>query len=479
MKKSVLLAIVVIIVVVIAAACAVILTSDDDDNDGPDYDDTKSVAAVKTLPTDYARLNVLGNADQDDDIDSDDLDFIKSVINGDKSPNFYCDVNQDGRIDSNDVELLESMMNHEAVTIHYIDANDTVQDAKLPINNLIVGFRRTTEMVAALGCVDQIVATTVGGLNQFGFIGFSDTAKKNIINAGQNNDSNPNSETLLSIYRDYRSSGITVLGDANGMPATMESVFEGLPVDVIRLPCTESTRIAEGMITMAYMLSFNSTYRSTVEDKIDAWVEWNDTADKTIADAVSKLTTKETGLVLLHNYGGSSASANTMNLRGEGLSECEISKQCGCDNLAYVIGTGAAAKYTSLDNETILELQASYGLKKIVMEAQTLYQKIMTRYAAATTDAEKTAALNYIESMVDAAKNHPVMAGYSGDFYFIGQEVCNGPEVVLYKMYVASIFCPSLSSVYTEDYLNAQFKEYMTALNPNTELINAKVFYTA
>ena len=67
------------------------------------------------------------------------------------------------------------------------------------------------------------------------------------------------------------------------------------------------------------------------------------------------------------------------------------------------------------------------------------------------------------------------MAGYTGDYYFIGQEVCNGPEVVLYKMYVASIFVPELITVFSEDAINTAFRDYMTSLNPLTELKDAKI----
>ena len=460
-----------VIAIAVAAVIggAYVLTSGHNDNA------SDSPKALTELPSTYARLNVLGNVDGDDDIDNDDLTYLQAVIDKSKEVNFYCDVNHDGSVNDSDVTALNKLISKEKTTVYFIDAKDKVSSASVPINNLMVGFRRTTEMVAALGCTNQIVALTNGGLNQFGFVGFSDVAKSNIINPGQNNDSNVNSETAMTIYNNYKDSGLTVLGDANGMDKNMESIFNGLPVDVLRLPCTESTRIAEGMITLGYMLSFNSTYKSIVEAKTAAWVEWNDKTDKTIADALKSLSTKETGLVILHNKGGSSPSDDSMNLRGEGLSECEISKLCGCDNLARIIGTGPEAKYTQLSNEAILHLQSNYGMKKIVMEAQTLYQKIMKAYGEATDDAGRKAALETIDTMVSRAVDHTVMQGYTGDFFFIGQEICNGPEVVLYKMYVASIFIPALSSVFTEEYINGQFDDYLNALNPDSVLKGAKI----
>ena len=474
MAKNTLIILAVIAIVAIAAIAAAVLLSNNGGSGGGGNDDEKSVPAVKDLPSTYARLNVLGNVNEDDKIDSSDLTYLKSVISGKKSANFYCDVNHDGTIDSKDVTALEKLIGRESTTAYYINAKDSVESVSLPINNMVVGFRRTTEMVAALGCTDQIVGITEGGKNQFSFVGFTNTALKNIVNPGQNNDGNPNSETLLSLYRDYQNKGgLTIVGDATGMPEDYETIFKGLPVDVVRLPCTEGTRIAEGMITMAYMLSFDSAHKSKVESNIASWTSWNDTVDSEISSALKKMTTKDKGIIVLHNY---TLGVNDIKLRGEGLSECEISKLCGCDNMAYLIGKGQDAKYASLNNEAILEMQR-LGMTKVVGEAQTLFQKIIAAYDSAASDSERAAALKLIEPEAVAITEHDTFVGYNGSFALIGQEICNGPEVVLYKMFVASYFIPELADKYTVSYLTQQYQKYMKNLNPDTCLVNAEVFY--
>jgi iron complex transport system substrate-binding protein len=472
MAKNTALIIAIVAIIAIAAACAAFVLmnnggSSDDKGDGD------AIPAVKTLPSTYARLNVLGNANADDKIDSSDVNYVKDVIGGKRTANFYCDVNQDGVIDKKDVDDLQKIVDLKPSKLFYINAKDSVESVNVPINNMVVGFRRTTEMVAALGCIDKVVGITEGGKNQFSFVGFTSTALNNIVNKGQNNDGNPNSETLLALYKDYQNKGgLTVVGDANGMPEDYETIFKGLPVDVVRLPCTEGTRIAEGMITLAYMLSFDTTHASTVKSKIGSWTSWNDTVDSEISAAMKKVASKDKGIIVLHNY---TLGVNDIRLRGEGLSECEISKLCGCDNMAYLIGTGADAKYATLNNEAILEMQR-LGMTKVVGEAQTLFQKIIAAYDKATNDAERAAALKLIEPEADAIATHDAFVGYNGSFALIGQEICNGPEVVLYKMFVAAYFLPELSSKYTTAYLNQEYQAYMKSLNPSTCLVNAEVF---
>ncbi len=472
MAKNTALIIAIVAIIAIAAACAAFVLmnnggSSDDKGDGD------AIPAVKTLPSTYARLNVLGNANADDKIDSSDINYVKDVIGGKRTANFYCDVNQDGVIDKKDVDDLQKIVDLKPSKLFYINAKDSVESVNVPINNMVVGFRRTTEMVAALGCIDKVVGITEGGKNQFSFVGFTSTALNNIVNKGQNNDGNPNSETLLALYKDYQNKGgLTVVGDANGMPEDYETIFKGLPVDVVRLPCTEGTRIAEGMITLAYMLSFDTTHASTVKSKIGSWTSWNDTVDSEISAAMKKVASKDKGIIVLHNY---TLGVNDIRLRGEGLSECEISKLCGCDNMAYLIGTGADAKYATLNNEAILEMQR-LGMTKVVGEAQTLFQKIIAAYDKATNDAERAAALKLIEPEADAIATHDAFVGYNGSFALIGQEICNGPEVVLYKMFVAAYFLPELSSKYTTAYLNQEYQAYMKGLNPSTCLVNAEVF---
>ena len=465
MEKKSMMAILAVAIIAIVAIGAYVLLSGD--NGSENTVPTEKIEAIKTIPDDMARLNVLGNANMDDAIDSKDVDFIKKVLNKKETNNFYCDANRDGYVDSGDINFINSMISGDVTKIYYVDVQNDVEDVTVPINNLAVGFRRTNEMVAILGCTDMIVGATNGGLQQYAYIGFSDTAKKNIINPGQNNDGNVSSETLLALYKEYSSKGgLTILGDANGMDKNIESITEGTSMDVVRLGCTESDRYDDGMVTLAYLLSFNKDHASAVKSGIDWWLGWNDKNVKIIKDAVAKLSTEEKSIVVL-----SVAGSPNVNLRGESTAEQVLASASGVDYLYKY-----AEKYGTLDNEAILAMQKE-GMSKLVVEANNLYKFINDAYSKATTDSEKKAALNIIVDRAEDLMNRDTVQGYSGEYYFLPQEMCCGAEIPMYRMYIASIFVPGLADTFTDEFITQQLHDFFYRINPETPLLDAKVLY--
>lgn len=462
---------IVAVVVVVGGGAAFVLTSNNG-NDSGDGDDGKYVNPSKDG---YSRLAILGNADMNDVLDSSDVAYLKKVINSEEKANKYCDVNNDGKIDNNDVKALQEVLDGKAKSLGYINVKDEFCTVNVPIKNVAVGFRRTSEMIGFLAGADVIKAMTEGTKAQFAYVGFSDESKANIINPGQNNDGNVTKESLLAVYKKFQNNGgLTIIGDSNGMFKDMEDCAAGL-MDVVRLPCTEGDRITEGMITLAYMLGYNSDNSALVKERLNYWISLNDATDAKIKAAVSKIADadKVPGIIALNNL--STATEGAYKIRGVGLSEYEFTVMCGCNNYAnagYVEG-----QYANLDNEIILSMQKD-GMTTIVVEIQTLFQKIDKAYNSATTDEERAAALHLIKKGAEIAAADDTMKGYTGGFYFVGQETCNGPESIFLKMYLASLFVPELKTVYTLDNINSQFKEYMTMLNPDSILVNADLFYS-
>ena len=454
--------IIVAVIVVIAAVGAILVINGGNNQPDPEG----SLPAVKTLPTDMPRLNVLGNANMDDEIDNNDVEFVKKVITSKTNNNFYCDANHDGNVDKKDLDFIRTMIDGTTEEVYYVNVADEVKSVQVPIENLMTGFRRINEMVAVLGCTDMIVATTNGGLQQYEYIGFTDTAKKNIINPGQGNDSNPSSETILAIYKEYANKGgITILGDNNGMSKDMESIAEGL-MDVVRLGCTESNRYDDGMVTLAYLLHFNKSHAKAVSSGIEWWVNWNDDIVDQIEKAAAKMTSKEKSIVALVVLGGTN-----INLRGESTAEQVLASAAGVDYLYKY-----AEKYGTLSNEAILAMQKE-GMKKVVLESNNFLKSITTKYNAAKTEAEKKAALNYIEDAMYDAITRDTMTGYNGDYYMLPQEMCCGAEIPMYRMYIASIFIPSLANVFTKEYISQQAHDFIERINPNSPLKDAVWFY--
>lgn len=100
--NSKIIAVVIVAILAVAGIGVVVLTTGNDDS-------------YKTVETN--RLVVYGNANNDDTIDTHDLDIVKSIADGesvwDSQSNPFADTNADGVIDSKDVDLLEKIIKKE------------------------------------------------------------------------------------------------------------------------------------------------------------------------------------------------------------------------------------------------------------------------------------------------------------------------------------------------------------------------------
>lgn len=167
MNNKLIAVVVVIIIIVGAAAVAVYALNDDDDKkDSLDVD---------------ASVLIYGNANNDAYIDSDDIDFIQSIIDGkttwNKSTNPYADANLDGSIDSKDIDLVNKIINDESATIYYHNYFGEDQAISYPLTNkkICVTYWQQAEEMAILGTWDQVVVASANVTDRNGLL--YDTSK--------------------------------------------------------------------------------------------------------------------------------------------------------------------------------------------------------------------------------------------------------------------------------------------------------------
>ena len=107
------------------------------------------------------RLTIFGNANNDDYLDSSDVDLIKEYADGKKtwsvSENPYADVNGDGKIDSTDVSLAQALVDRTAKSVRYVDANQNVAEAEYPIRDIAVTGTYAVDGVVILGLTGNVV----------------------------------------------------------------------------------------------------------------------------------------------------------------------------------------------------------------------------------------------------------------------------------------------------------------------------------
>lgn len=107
------------------------------------------------------RLTIFGNANNDDYIDSKDVDMIRGIANGDetwnRTANPYADVNGDGKVDSTDVSLAQALVDRNAKTVRYVNTNGVAAEASYPVTDIAVTTTYAVDGMVVLGLQDKVV----------------------------------------------------------------------------------------------------------------------------------------------------------------------------------------------------------------------------------------------------------------------------------------------------------------------------------
>lgn len=121
-------------------------------------------ASDEVVPT--GRLVVYGNANNDDYLNSKDVDAIKTIIDSsdgwDKEKYPFADTNVDGVVDDEDVQYLEDLLNKKSgMRMNYLGSNNNVYSISYPATgdigcNMYYGLYDAM----ALGIYDRVTAST-------------------------------------------------------------------------------------------------------------------------------------------------------------------------------------------------------------------------------------------------------------------------------------------------------------------------------
>ena len=103
-------------------------------------------------------LEIYGNANMDEYLSQDDLDYISDILAGKNEPTKLADANFDGRVDENDIKQLQAILDGKETHITYIDLLGEAETLNKPINRLVNMGYNGVEMTRILGASDLLVA---------------------------------------------------------------------------------------------------------------------------------------------------------------------------------------------------------------------------------------------------------------------------------------------------------------------------------
>jgi iron complex transport system substrate-binding protein len=221
--------------------------------------------APTTQPTTVAAMNltleIYGNANMDDKIDTSDVTYVQQIISGSKTSTQFADANRDGVIDDNDLAQVNAIISGQETKLYLLDGSKTNITVSLPANRVIVEYNQNTELVRILG-VENLVVGVDSGVDPVKNIFFPDNAAS-ITSVGSM--SSPDYEKILNL----NPTTLLVFSPGSGSSATTAQKASHLPgVDVVYLGLynpnvtkPEDSRFIQGVLKAGYI--FNKVPRAT------------------------------------------------------------------------------------------------------------------------------------------------------------------------------------------------------------------------
>ncbi len=342
-KNVIIIAVVAVVAIAAVAAFLALGNGDKNDNGGggdkPVVDDydlyiTPSSGTAKVLEA-PSKLLVFGNANNDCYLDSSDISFIQSIVDGksswSKSQNPYADTNADGKVISDDVSLLKRFLNGEKASMFYNNSFLETMKVKFPLTG-------------------KVCFTGTNDADLFRLIN-----KESVLHATRDTVvGNPNyagSDKWVSIGKtpyDYETVVQSGCNIVIGQPYSFDETFLRLAeqgeknyhLDIIRLCCARYINEIDGT---ACALTLGALFNSLKDQKYKDYADYISTADEIVKQVNDGATEKKTWIINYIGHGTkSSAELAIDNLSDNEINYADVGTLCNFKNMApaYPVKSG-------------------------------------------------------------------------------------------------------------------------------------------
>ena len=361
-----------------------------------------------------AVLTVLGNADLDSDMDSDDVKAVEYVVSigGTVADYPYCDANNDGAIDQKDVKFVQDMVAKKKQVIYYFNVDGEIASVHYPVTGKIIAtYNKTLEAARTLGLSSQVIA-----IDDFSYEWPTYFPEfMNLPSIGSR--FNPSVEKVLDLHADAY-----LCGTKKWFAATLETDIGNSDMDVIRLPTWEEGQVLSGMTTLGYITQH--------EAQAKEYVEWADGILSKVEAVVGDKSDSDKPTVLVLDAG------KPLSTKKAGSGQYENSIRAGGYNVVKDIGS-TEEYYTNLTMEWILNKDPDFI---VFSQSSTAYQ---------WDDSQLQSALDKLKG--DFALT---TACSEGRFHILNLEVFIGPSYPIGVLYMAKWFYP-------EEFADVDVSEYL------------------
>jgi iron complex transport system substrate-binding protein len=239
-------------------------------------------------------LEIFGNANMDDTIDDNDIEYIQDIIDGSATETQFADATHDGNIDNNDIQQVNAIINGEALYIILLDGNGELLTVFLPVNRIVVEYLSNAELVRILNLEDKVVGIdyAVDQLKDFYLPEIADTVEC----VGQMYT--PDYEAVLNVDPDVLLTfSKSTAEKADKLPG-VAVVYLGLYYPNVTYP--ETSDFVQGILKGGYIFDRVEEAR--------AYVDWILELTDTLNSVTDNLAASEKPSVFITNYPYSESS---------------------------------------------------------------------------------------------------------------------------------------------------------------------------
>jgi iron complex transport system substrate-binding protein len=118
-----------------------------------------SLAVTSGLAAEYT-LKVFGNANMDEVLDEEDIEYVQGIIEGTNDETELSDANYDGQIDKEDIAQIELIIDGEEEQLTLIDMADRIVTIPRPVERVVVPSVAIMRMVIQCGGMNKLVGVS-------------------------------------------------------------------------------------------------------------------------------------------------------------------------------------------------------------------------------------------------------------------------------------------------------------------------------
>jgi iron complex transport system substrate-binding protein len=308
---------------------------------------TQPTAVPTTQPTTVASmdlvLEVYGNANMDDKIDSKDAGYVYSIMTGRITETQFADANRDGKIDQKDIDQVNAIIAGTASKLWLLDGNKQDITVSLPANRIIVEYIQNAEIIRVLGLESKVVGVDycIDLLKSFYF----PENAANIKSVGQMN--NPDYEAVMNLDPDILLTFTSATAEKSSKLLDVDVVFLGLYYPNVTAP--EDSKFIQGVLKAGYI--FDKVDRAT------EYANWLLGLTSSINAKASTLTPDQMHSVFITNCPTMTATVKayaTIDTLGQA---CILA---GGSNIAKILPTYLTASSVTVDTEWIVDQDPEY-----------------------------------------------------------------------------------------------------------------------